>query len=95
MNQTDKLLTEGFLARVDTKHFNGNKKNIEDAFSQIIKSMRFLGFYDDLNKLKTTDAQGKPRSCLDAFGDLMAAKMKHTEHDRDLVVMRHNFVIEN
>lgn len=56
MNQTDKLLTEGFLSRVDTKHFNGNKKNIEEAFSQIVKSMQFLGFYDDLNKLKTNDA---------------------------------------
>ena len=25
----------------------------------------------------------------------MAARMEHTKHDRDLVVMRHNFVIEN
>ena len=95
MLQNDKLLTEGFLMRVDTKHFKGDKNVIAEAFVQIVKSMRFLGFYDDLNKLKTTDASGKPRSCLDAFGDLMAAKMKHTEHDRDLVVMRHNFIIEN
>lgn len=95
MNQNDKLLTEGFLMRVDSKYLNGNKKSIEDNFVQILKSMRFLGFFDDLNKLKTTDAQGKARSCLDAFGDLMAVRMKHTENDRDLVVMRHNFTIEN
>jgi saccharopine dehydrogenase-like NADP-dependent oxidoreductase len=25
----------------------------------------------------------------------MAARMEHTENDRDLVVMRHNFVLEN
>lgn len=95
MLQNDKLLTEGFLMRVDTKHFNGDKTAIFDTFVQIVKSMKFLGFYDDLNKLKTTDASDKPRSCLDAFGDLMAVRMKHTEHDRDLVVMRHNFIIEN
>lgn len=81
--------------RVDTKYFNGNKTGIADNFTQIVRSMQFLGFYDDLNKLKIIDAQGKPRSCLDAFGDLMAVRMKHTEHDRDLVVMRHNFIIEN
>jgi hypothetical protein len=57
--------------------------------------MSFLGFYDDQNILKTKETSGKQRSCLDAFGDLMAIRMKHTEFDRDLVVMRHNFVIEN
>lgn len=81
--------------RVDTKHLNGNTTRIADNFVQIVKSMQFLGFFDDLNKLKTIDANGKPRSCLDSFGDLMAVRMKHTEHDRDLVVMRHNFIIEN
>ena len=39
MNQTDKLLTEGMLMRVDTKHFNGNKTGIADNFTQIVKSM--------------------------------------------------------
>lgn len=57
--------------------------------------MTFLGFYDDNNHLKTKDAKGQQRSCLDAFGDLMAVRMRHTEIDRDLVVMRHNFIIEN
>lgn len=57
--------------------------------------MRFLGFFEDTNKLNTKDASGKLRPCLDAFGDVMAERMRHTEIDRDLVVMRHNFVIEN
>ena len=56
--------------------------------------MIFLGFYEDTNVLKTV-ANGKPRTCLDAFGDLMAQRMKHTDEDRDLVAMRHNFIIEN
>jgi hypothetical protein len=32
MSQTDKLLTEGMLMRVDTKHLNGNKTRIADNF---------------------------------------------------------------
>ena len=56
MNQTDQLLTEGMLMRVDTKYFNDNKTGIAENFKQIVKSMQFLGFYDDLNKLKTVDA---------------------------------------
>jgi saccharopine dehydrogenase (NADP+, L-glutamate forming) len=57
--------------------------------------MRFLGFFDDNLKLKTKDANGKYRACLDCFGDVMAARMEHSKHDRDLVVMRHNFILEN
>lgn len=57
--------------------------------------MKFLGFYDDNNKLATKDAKGNPRTNLEAFSDLMAVRMRHTENDRDLVVMRHNFIIEN
>ena len=34
-------------------------------------------------------------SCLDSFGAIMADKMTHGEEDRDLVVMRHNFVLED
>lgn len=95
MNDKDKLLTEGLLTRVDIKYLKGNRKLINDNFTQIVKSMSFLGFFDDSNILKTQESSGKQRSCLDAFGDLMALRMRHTEHDRDLVVMRHNFVIEN
>ena len=56
--------------------------------------MKFLGFYDDNQKING-QANGKARSCLDAFGDVMAIKLKHDNHDRDLVVMQHKFVIED
>lgn len=95
MRVSDAELLQGMFQRVDLAYLKGNRKLIEDCLTQIAKSMTFLGFYEDQNKLKTKDAQGKPRTCLDAFGDLMAQRMRHTEHDRDLVVMRHNFVIEN
>lgn len=51
--------------------------------------MRFLGFFDDSQKLSTK------KSSLDAFGAIMAVKLKHESHDRDLVVMRHNFTMED
>ena len=94
-SQSDRLLIEGVLGRVDTSYIAGGDAAIEEVFTRIVRSMRFLGFMDDSLKLKTTDAKGKPRACLDAFGDVMADRMAHTKHDRDLVVMRHNFVIEN
>lgn len=57
--------------------------------------MDFLGFFDEIVKLTTVDAKGKPRAALDVFGDVMANKLAHESHDRDLVVMRHNFVVED
>ena len=57
--------------------------------------MIFLKFFDSNNTLVVADAKGKRRSCLDAFGDILGRALKHTEHDRDLVVMRHNFVLED
>lgn len=57
--------------------------------------MHFLGFFEDNLMLNIKDAKGAFRPCLDCFGDVMAVRMEHTKHDRDLVVMRHNFVIEN
>lgn len=95
MPSKDIELTEGMISRIDIKHFKGNRKLINENFVQIVKSMQFLGFFDDSNKLATKDSKGNARSNLDAFGDLMAVRMRHTENDRDLVVMRHNFVIEN
>lgn len=38
---------------------------------------------------------GKARTYLEAFGDVLAKKLSMTDEDRDLVVMRHNFVIED
>ncbi len=93
MSDRDVALTEGLLSRVDVSYLK-DFSLIVDNYSQIVKSMKFLGFYDDQNKLKVSP-NNKQRSCLDAFGDLMAERMQHTEHDRDLVVMRHNFVLEN
>lgn len=57
--------------------------------------MKFLGFFDNNQKVKTVDAKGNARSFLDTLGDVMAVKLKHESHDRDLVVMKHYFTIED
>ena len=68
---------------------------MKDAFKSIVKTMRFLGFFGDSVKLTTTDSKGNQRSCLDCFGDVMADRLKHGKHDRDLIVMQHKFMVED
>lgn len=95
MSAADKHLTQGLLCRVDIRHFNGEEVRVADAYKSIVKTMVYLGFFDDAQKLTTKCAKGKPRASLDCFGDVMAEKLKLRDIDRDLVVMRHNFVIED
>jgi saccharopine dehydrogenase-like NADP-dependent oxidoreductase len=38
---------------------------------------------------------GKPRSYIEVFGDWLAHKLSMNDEDRDLVIMRHNFVLED
>lgn len=99
LNKDDLAMVNGVLMRVDTSYLKtgkGDYDRIQSAFASILKSMRFLGFFDDSQKLKVVkNKEGKNSSCLDAFGEIMAQKLKHTEIDRDLVVMRHNFTMED
>lgn len=90
----DQLLIEEFLNRVDISYMNGDKPVVEEAFSRIVKSLEFLGFFDN-EKHRTSDGKGEPLSFIDVFGNAMAQKMTHGEDDRDLVVMRHNFVLQD
>lgn len=57
--------------------------------------MAFLGFFDESTPMQTVDSKGNARPYIDVFGGVMADKMTHGETDRDLVVMRHNFVFED
>jgi hypothetical protein len=62
----------------------------------LIKTIRFLGFLDaDQKPLTTRCPKNNLRSYLDVFGDVLAEKLSMPDTDRDLVVMRHNFVIED
>jgi len=95
MPAKDRELSEGVFARTDVARFGNDLVKTEGAYARIMKSMVFLGFFEDDLKLTIKDAKGNLRPALDCFGDVMAVRMEHTKHDRDLVVMRHNFTIEN
>ena len=90
----DKVLVEGLLSRADTSYLQGDEVRTANAFRSIVKTMHFLGFFSDA-ELKVVDGKGKRRSFLDTFCDVMAEKMTHSDIDRDLVVMRHVFIIED
>jgi hypothetical protein len=45
--------------------------------------------------LSVIGKDGKPRGYLEVFSELHAKKLSMTDEDRDLVVMRHNFIIED
>ena len=95
MQANDKLLVEGMVSRADMRHFGGDQSMEEKAVRSIVKTMHFLKFFDNATTVKCVDAKGKKRPCLDVFGDILGVALKHTENDRDLIVMRHNFTLED
>lgn len=81
---------------MSTAHINQGDK--VDFFKQLIKTIRFLGFLDEesqAQKLKITNDKGQARSYLEVFGDVLADKLSMPDTDRDLVVMRHNFILQD
>jgi saccharopine dehydrogenase-like NADP-dependent oxidoreductase len=68
---------------------------MESAIKNIVKTFVFLGFYDPEQSVKVKDASGKARPCLDVLGDVMGTKLALDDYDRDLVVMRHVFHIQD
>jgi saccharopine dehydrogenase (NADP+, L-glutamate forming) len=95
LSKDDKDLTRNLLNRVDFSYLKGDEHEIAKCIKRIVKSMKFLGFYGPSAKIVGKDSQGKPRPCLDAFGDILAKELKHESHDRDLIVMQHKFIIED
>jgi len=95
MQQMDRLLVEGMLSRADMRHLKGNEVEEEKAIRSIVKTLHFLKVFDDATTVKINDDKGKRRPCLDVFGDILGVALKHTSQDKDLIVMRHNFVIED
>ena len=89
MSDSDRQLVEGMLSRTDMRHYAGNAAKEESACRSIVKTMHFLKFFDASTTVNVKDAKGKGRSALDVLSDILGPALKHTEHDRDLVVMRH------
>ena len=58
--------------------------------------MNYLGFYEKVGPaLKLTDKKGQARSYLDVFSDVLSDKLSMNQFDKDLVVMKHIFTLQN
>jgi len=94
MSKDDQQLVKSALSRVDFSHLSDSKQ-IESAIKNIIKTLVFLGFFNPDQSVTIKDKAGKPRPCLGVLGDVMGAKLALNDQDRDLVVMRHVFYIQD
>jgi len=94
MPAADANLAMRALSRADFSYISDDRL-LATAIKNIVKSMQFLGFFDDNQKVQVLDKAGNQRPCLDVLGDVMGVKLALTEHDRDLVIMRHVFQIED
>ena len=83
------------MSDLDISYLPHDDTTLTNIFKQYYKSLIFLGFFDDVTPLVTKTKDGKPRTYLEAFGDVLAEKLSMTDDDRDLVVMRHNFILED
>jgi aromatic ring-opening dioxygenase catalytic subunit (LigB family) len=87
-------LTLRLMSDIDISYLPQDGATLSNLFKQYYRALIFLGFFDDSANLVTKTKDGKPRSYLEAFGDVLAHKLSMTDEDRDLVIMRHNFVLE-
>lgn len=94
LSPADQDLTLRLMSDIDLSYLPQDDSTILNLFKQYYKALIFLGFFDDVTPLVTKTKDGKARSYLDVFGDVLAKKLSMTDEDRDLVIMRHNFVLE-
>ena len=83
------------MSDIDVSYLPKDSAALLSLFKQYYKALIFLGFYDDATPLAVVGKDGKPRTYLEVFSEVLAKKLSMTDEDRDLVVMRHNFVIED
>lgn len=89
MSRQDIDLMKKVFAKVDFTHLKGNEYKTHQAISSIVKTMKFLGFFEKDCTVKNDGSQ----SCLDILSQVMAIRLAMDDQDRDLVIMRHIFHI--
>ena len=67
-----------------------DEKALLKAQKSILKSLDFLEFFDDVKKVEV----GK-KTYLNLLSEAMQSKLALEDHDRDLVIMRHEFGIHS
>lgn len=84
------------MSNLDISYLPANDEVlILNLFKQYYKALIFLGFFDSKAVLPVKDKDGKARTYLEVFGEVLADKLSMTDEDRDLVIMRHNFIIQD
>lgn len=83
------------MSEIDVSYLLKDDAALISLFKQYFKALIFLAFYDDATPLAVVGKDRNPRTYLDVFSEVLAKKLSMTDEDRDLVVMRHNFVIED
>jgi L-asparaginase len=74
------------MSDIDISYLPQDGATLSNLFKQYYRALIFLGFFDDSANLVTKTKDGKPRSYLDAFGDVLAHKLSMTDEDRELIV---------
>jgi hypothetical protein len=95
LSKEEQDLTLRLMSDIDVTYLPKENATLLSLFKQYYKALIFLGFYDDASPLAVVGKDGKPRTYLEVFSEVLAKKLSMTDEDRDLVVMRHNFVIED
>jgi saccharopine dehydrogenase-like NADP-dependent oxidoreductase len=89
MSSQDVSLMKKAFMKIDFSHLKGNEHKTHQAITSIVKTMKFLGFFETNCTVKNDGSQ----SCLDILSQVMAVRLAMDDQDRDLVFMRHIFHI--
>jgi saccharopine dehydrogenase-like NADP-dependent oxidoreductase len=95
LSKEDQDFTLRLMSDIDISYLPKDNHTLHNIFKQYYKALIFIGFFDDTAPLNVLGKDGKPRSYLEVFSEVLAKKLSMSDEDRDLVVMRHNFVIED
>ena len=87
----DVTLIKKAFAIIDFAHLKGDEQKVIQAIKNIVKTMKFLGFFES-ECIVTNDGA---KTCLDLLSEVMAVRLAMSDQDRDLVVMRHIFHIQD
>jgi saccharopine dehydrogenase (NADP+, L-glutamate forming) len=91
MSAQDVALIKKAFAKIDFAHLKGDSYKANQAITNIVKTMKFLGFFES----QCTVTNDGAKTCLDLLSEVMAVRLAMDDQDRDLVIMRHIFHIQD
>lgn len=94
ISEADSIFIRKILSKVDYSYVK-DPKGIQEIYTSMVNSIIYFNLMNNHTKILTVNKEGKALSYLDVFGNLMSQKLSLSDQDLDLVVMRHNFTIED